>query len=103
MSASAPIRQLTPPDVMARKGGTPLVCLTACTTPIARIADAECDLLLVGDGVGMVLHGLFRPKFVRRYAGRGDAAARAVASHAAAVRARRCPRPDHVFADRAAR
>lgn len=58
MSASAPIRRLTPPDIMARKGGTPLVCLTAYTTPVARIADKECDLLLVGDSVGMVLHGL---------------------------------------------
>jgi 3-methyl-2-oxobutanoate hydroxymethyltransferase len=47
-----------PPDIMARKGGTPLACLTAYTTPIAEIVDHHCDLVLVGDSVGMVLHGL---------------------------------------------
>src|SRR6185503_18972744 len=40
------------------KGGTPIVCLTAYTTPVAEILDEHCDLLLVGDSVGMVLHGL---------------------------------------------
>ncbi|GAB6855365.1 3-methyl-2-oxobutanoate hydroxymethyltransferase [Asaia astilbis] len=58
MSASTPIRTLTPASVLARKGQTPLVCLTAYTTPIARLADAACDIVLVGDSVGMVLHGL---------------------------------------------
>lgn len=58
MSVSTPVQRLMPPDIMARKHGTPLVCLTAYTTPIARIADPECDVLLVGDSVGMVLHGL---------------------------------------------
>ncbi|MBK1634307.1 3-methyl-2-oxobutanoate hydroxymethyltransferase [Rhodovulum adriaticum] len=58
MSANARQRQLTAVDVQARKGGAPLVCLTAYTTPVARLADAECDVVLVGDSVGMVLHGL---------------------------------------------
>jgi 3-methyl-2-oxobutanoate hydroxymethyltransferase len=58
MSASAPIRQTMPADILARKGGVPLVCLTAYTTPIARLVDAHCDITLVGDSVGMVLHGL---------------------------------------------
>lgn len=49
---------LTPPDISARKGGTPIVCLTAYTTPMAEIVDRHCDLALVGDSVGMVLHGL---------------------------------------------
>jgi len=49
---------LTAPDIMSRKGGTPLVCLTAYTTPLARLADKHCDVVLVGDSVGMVLHGL---------------------------------------------
>ncbi|MFI4933400.1 MAG: 3-methyl-2-oxobutanoate hydroxymethyltransferase [Caulobacterales bacterium] len=52
------IRRLAAPDITARKGGEPLVCLTAYTAPIAEILDAHCDLLLVGDSVGMVLHGL---------------------------------------------
>ena len=41
-----------------RKGGEPLVCLTAYTAPMAEILDPLCDMLLVGDSVGMVLHGL---------------------------------------------
>lgn len=58
MSVTGTVRRLTPSDIRARKGATPIVCLTAYTTPVARIADAECDVLLVGDSVGMVLHGL---------------------------------------------
>lgn len=58
MSATGAMKTLTPPDVLARKGGTPLVCLTAYTTPMARLVDAHCDIVLVGDSVGMVLHGL---------------------------------------------
>ena len=58
MSASADTRALTPPDITARKGGVPLVCLTAYTTPMARLVDRHCDVVLVGDSVGMVLHGL---------------------------------------------
>lgn len=59
MSAT-PERQIrmTPSAVQARKGGVPLACLTAYTTPMARLVDAACDLVLVGDSVGMVLHGL---------------------------------------------
>lgn len=46
-------------DIKAAKGApTPLVCLTAYTAPIARTADAYCDVLLVGDSVAMVLYGL---------------------------------------------
>lgn len=58
MSANARITALTPPDILARKGGDPLVCLTAYTTPLARLVDRHCDIILVGDSVGMVLHGL---------------------------------------------
>jgi 3-methyl-2-oxobutanoate hydroxymethyltransferase len=47
-----------PPDIRARKGGTPLVVLTAYSTPVARLVDAHCEIVLVGDSVGMVIHGL---------------------------------------------
>jgi 3-methyl-2-oxobutanoate hydroxymethyltransferase len=40
-----------------RKGGVPIVCLTAYTYPVARLLDDHVDLLLVGDSVAMVLHG----------------------------------------------
>src|ERR1700679_1582580 len=52
------VRRMTAPDIAARKGGEAVVCLTAYTTPVAEILDEVCDLLLVGDSVGMVLHGL---------------------------------------------
>lgn len=57
---STPPRQkrLTPADIMALKGNRPIVSLTAYTTPIARILDRHCDLLLVGDSLGMVLYGM---------------------------------------------
>jgi 3-methyl-2-oxobutanoate hydroxymethyltransferase len=51
-------RRLAAPDITARKGKTPVVCLTAYTAPMAELLDAHCDLLLVGDSVGMVVHGL---------------------------------------------
>lgn len=54
----APVRRVSAPEITARKGGQPLVCLTAYTAPMAEILDAHCDLLLVGDSVGMVVHGL---------------------------------------------
>jgi 3-methyl-2-oxobutanoate hydroxymethyltransferase len=47
-----------PDDIRARKGGEPLVSLTAYTTQMAELMDAHCDFVLVGDSVGMVLHGL---------------------------------------------
>jgi 3-methyl-2-oxobutanoate hydroxymethyltransferase len=58
MSATAPFLPPGPADFRARKGTKPLVCLTAYTTPVARLVDPHCDLVLVGDSVGMVLHGM---------------------------------------------
>jgi 3-methyl-2-oxobutanoate hydroxymethyltransferase len=58
MSASASNRAKTPSDIAAMKGQSKVVCLTAYTTPVAKIVDSHCDLILVGDSVGMVLHGM---------------------------------------------
>ena len=58
MSATSPVRSVLPPDIRARKGGVPLVVLTAYSTPVARLVDPHCDVVLVGDSVGMVIHGL---------------------------------------------
>ncbi|MGQ3016748.1 3-methyl-2-oxobutanoate hydroxymethyltransferase [Phenylobacterium sp.] len=52
------VRRLAAPDITGRKGKTPIVCLTAYTAPMAELLDEACDLLLVGDSVGMVIHGL---------------------------------------------
>lgn len=51
-------RRISVPELSARKGGTPIVSLTAYTTPMARQLDAHVDMLLVGDSLGMVLYGM---------------------------------------------
>ncbi|MEO1563625.1 MAG: 3-methyl-2-oxobutanoate hydroxymethyltransferase [Pseudomonadota bacterium] len=51
-------KKMTVPKFTARKGGEPLVCLTAYTAHVAYLVDAEADLILVGDSVGMVIHGM---------------------------------------------
>ena len=58
MSVTARTPPRLPDDIRAMKGGAPIVSLTAYTTPMARIMDGACDFVLVGDSVGMVLHGL---------------------------------------------
>ena len=58
MSAQGTARAMTAGQVRAAKGDTPLVCLTAYDAPTAALLDAHCDVLLVGDSVGMVVHGL---------------------------------------------
>ncbi|MEM8775366.1 MAG: 3-methyl-2-oxobutanoate hydroxymethyltransferase [Pseudomonadota bacterium] len=58
MSATARKSAPMPDDIRDMKGGTPIVSLTAYTTPMAKFMDAHCDFVLVGDSVGMVLHGL---------------------------------------------
>ena len=58
MSVQSQTRRKTVKDIAAAKGGDPLVCLTAYDAPTAALLDSHCDLLLVGDSVGMVVHGL---------------------------------------------
>jgi 3-methyl-2-oxobutanoate hydroxymethyltransferase len=58
MSAQNPVRRLTAPDIRARKGGEPIVSLTSYHAHTARIVDGYCDVILVGDSLGMVMHGL---------------------------------------------
>jgi 3-methyl-2-oxobutanoate hydroxymethyltransferase len=57
-------RRLTVPDIRALKGHEKIVCLTAYTAPIAALLDPHVDLLLVGDSLGMVVHGLPTPTAV---------------------------------------
>ncbi|MDP8938473.1 MAG: 3-methyl-2-oxobutanoate hydroxymethyltransferase [Actinomycetota bacterium] len=52
------VQHVTAPAVRARKGGPPLVMVTAYDAPGARIADeAGVDVILVGDSVAMVVLG----------------------------------------------
>jgi 3-methyl-2-oxobutanoate hydroxymethyltransferase len=53
--ASKPV---TVSSIRNAKGREPLVCLTAYTTPVAQALDEACDLLLVGDSLGMVVYGM---------------------------------------------
>jgi len=55
---SASDRRMSTEDLYARKGGVPIVCLTAYTTPMAQYLDHHSDLLLVGDSLAMVIYGL---------------------------------------------
>lgn len=58
MSASNLTARHSVPALRARKGGEPIVCLTAYTAPAARLLDPHVDILLVGDSLGMVVYGL---------------------------------------------
>jgi len=58
MSVEQEIRRLTAPDIRARKGGKPIVSLTSYHAHTARLLDKHCDFILVGDSLGMVMHGL---------------------------------------------
>jgi 3-methyl-2-oxobutanoate hydroxymethyltransferase len=57
VSAQDEIRRLTAPDILARKRGEPIVCLTSYHAHTARLVDKYCDVILVGDSLGMVMHG----------------------------------------------
>jgi len=58
MSRQTKIKRITAADIADRKGGEPIVALTAYDAQTAEILDEHCDMLLVGDSVGMVVHGL---------------------------------------------
>ena len=58
MSTEIHTKRISTRDLRAKKGGEPLVVLTAYTTPIARLLDPHVDVLLVGDSLGMVLYGM---------------------------------------------
>src|SRR4026209_2611480 len=51
------VKRVTAPDIKNRKGGAPIVALTAYHAHTAAIADPYVDFLLVGDSLGMVMHG----------------------------------------------
>jgi 3-methyl-2-oxobutanoate hydroxymethyltransferase len=57
MSVQTRPQRLSVSQIKRRKGGDKLVCLTAYTAPVARLLDAEVDLLLVGDSLAMVIYG----------------------------------------------
>ncbi len=58
MSVRPQCKALSVTDIQQRKGGAPIVCLTAYTVSMAKLLDPHVDLLLVGDSLGMVLYGM---------------------------------------------
>ena len=55
---SAPVHRVTTPQVRARKGAEPIVALTSYHAHTAAIVDRHADVILVGDSLGMVMHGM---------------------------------------------
>lgn len=58
MSIQSATKRLTSVDIGKMKGGTPIVALTAYHAHTARMVDGLADVILVGDSLGMVMHGL---------------------------------------------
>ncbi len=58
MSTQKIIRRTTVPQIAARKGGEPIVSLTSYHAHTAAIVDKHADFILVGDSLGMVMHGM---------------------------------------------
>ncbi len=57
MSVHGANRRLMAPDITALKSVRPVIALTSYHAHTAAIADKYCDFLLVGDSLGMVMHG----------------------------------------------
>ena len=52
------MQKITIKKILQKKNNTPITCLTAYSKNIAKIADKYCDIILVGDSLGMVLYGM---------------------------------------------
>ena len=59
------MQKLTIKKILNKKNKTPIICLTAYSKAIAQIADKYCDIILVGDSLGMVLYGMKTTKTVK--------------------------------------
>jgi 3-methyl-2-oxobutanoate hydroxymethyltransferase len=57
MSVQSAIKRKTAPDILARKNGEPIVMLTSYHAHTASLVDRYCDVILVGDSLGNVMHG----------------------------------------------
>ena len=57
MSVQTAVKRKTAPDILKRKGGDPIVMLTSYHAHTASLVDRYCDVILVGDSLGNVMHG----------------------------------------------
>ncbi len=58
MSIHSVQKRISIPDLHSMKGPGKIVMLTAYTKPMAQLLDPYCDVLLVGDSLGMVVYGM---------------------------------------------
>lgn len=58
MSVQTQLKRVTVPEIRGHKGTKPVVCLTCYHAHTAKLLDNYVDLMLVGDSLGMVMHGL---------------------------------------------
>src|SRR5689334_11162208 len=58
MSAITQSRRVTVPEIRAHKNAKPVGCLSCYHAHTARLLDEDVDLMLVGDSLGMVMHGM---------------------------------------------
>ena len=59
------MQKVTINKILKKKNKIPITCLTAYSKAIAKIADKYCDIILVGDSLGMVLYGMKTTKEVK--------------------------------------
>ena len=58
MSVQTQLKRITVPEIRGHKGEKPVVCLTCYHAHTAKLLDSHVDLMLVGDSLGNVMHGL---------------------------------------------
>jgi len=58
MSVQSESRRISVPEIKARKGREPIVSLTCYHAHTAKLLDRHVDVMLVGDSLGMVMHGM---------------------------------------------
>ena len=59
------MQRITINKIIKKKNVIPIICLTAYSKTITKIADKYCDIILVGDSLGMVLYGMKTTKEVK--------------------------------------
>jgi len=58
------MQKITIKKILKKKNKTPITCLSLYSKTMAEIADKYCDIILVGDSLGMVLLGMKTTKDV---------------------------------------
>ena len=59
------MKRITIKEIRKKKGQTPITCLTSYANAFTKILDKYCDIILVGDSVGMVLYGMSTTRNVK--------------------------------------